>query len=101
TIPPGAPDATRFGMQVRATPTDAQVVIRNGVITSVPLDRLTACDTLDITITKDSVTTEFTGVTDDGTAAGTTREGMFMPQVVGVFSDLATTPTGLNLTIDI
>ncbi|WP_278315514.1 arabinosyltransferase domain-containing protein, partial [Lolliginicoccus levis] len=25
----------------------------------------------------------------------------FMPQVVGVFSDLATTPTGLNLTIDI
>ncbi|MBD8507930.1 arabinosyltransferase, partial [Hoyosella sp. G463] len=88
TIPPGAPDATRFGMQVRATSTDAQVIIRNGVVASVPRDRLTACDTLDITIDKDAVTTEFTGVTDDDEAARTVREGMFMPQVVGIFTDL-------------
>ncbi|MBN4928430.1 arabinosyltransferase, partial [Hoyosella rhizosphaerae] len=102
TIPPASPDSLRFGMQIRATGSDAQVVVRNGVVASVPRDRMTACDELVVTITKDEIVTEFTGVGADDDTARTVREGMFMPQVVGVFTDLTgTAPTNLNLTIDI
>ncbi|AEF38570.1 arabinosyltransferase domain-containing protein [Hoyosella subflava] len=102
TIPAQSPDSQRFGLQIRATETQAQIVARNSVLHSIPREQITGCDEIRLNITTNQLTTEFTGVAGSDDLASTTREGNFMPQVVGVFTDLeGPAPDGLNVTIEV
>ncbi|MBN4925477.1 arabinosyltransferase domain-containing protein, partial [Hoyosella rhizosphaerae] len=99
TIPPGSPDSQRFGLSVRTTDSDAEVVLRNSVLWSGALDTVGDTGELRVVVTKnDTVITSVGGDTD----VDVVIPGNQMPTVVGVFTDLTgTAPTNLNLTIDI
>ncbi|MBD8507145.1 hypothetical protein HT102_11655, partial [Hoyosella sp. G463] len=86
TSPPGGPDATRFGMQVRATATDAQVISRNAVVWSQPREAMAECESLRVVVTKSEIAISTSGGASpvDLVLPG----AQFMPQVVGIFTDL-------------
>ncbi|MBB3037966.1 arabinosyltransferase domain-containing protein [Hoyosella altamirensis] len=98
TIPAQSPDSQRFGLQIRATETHAEVLVRNALVASQPLEELANCDQLLVGITKGAVTAEFAGIDVEPQV----RDGNQMPYVVGVFTDLeGAAPDGLNVTIEV
>ncbi|MCW4352595.1 arabinosyltransferase, partial [Hoyosella sp. YIM 151337] len=98
TIPADSPDSQRFGLQVRSTGSEAEVLLRNVLVASQPLDAMSDCAEVRISVTKSHVSTEFTGLDDEPNI----REGNLMPFMVGVFSELeGPAPEGLNITIEV
>ncbi|MFC9766468.1 arabinosyltransferase domain-containing protein [Rhodococcus jostii] len=105
TAPAGSADAGKYGLVARvnpATPDDpagVEVLLRNKVLLSSPLDQLPADCTL--VVSSDSTRTT-AGVVATGQDAPTVVDGDLRPQMVGIFSDLdGAAPDGLQVTAEI
>ncbi|PTR40595.1 arabinosyltransferase C [Rhodococcus sp. OK611] len=105
TAPNGAPDVERYGLVAKVTPAGAddpgriEVVLRDTVLLSAPLDRLAGGDCA-IAVSSDATrtTAEITG----SGIAPTVHEGDLRPQMVGVFTDLdGAAPAGLQVTAEL
>ncbi|MDF0531461.1 arabinosyltransferase domain-containing protein [Tsukamurella sp. 8F] len=98
TAPAAAGDTARTsGLFVTVDAQAATVRTRGDLVASIPRDELTRCGELKLSATADRVTASFSGI-DDG--SGTLAGGKdHRPQLVGLFSDLATggtAPAGLH-----
>ena len=105
TAPAGAADAGRYGLVARVNPATpdgpagVEVLLRNKVLLSSPLDQLPADCAL--VVSSDSTRTT-AGFGAAGQDAPTVVDGDLRPQMVGIFSDLdGAAPDGLQVTAQI
>ncbi|TQC43828.1 arabinosyltransferase [Rhodococcus sp. WS4] len=105
TAPSGAADAAKYGLAAKVNPATAdgpagvEVLLRNRVLLSSPLDQLPAGCTL--AVSSDSARTAAGFVTADQDAPAVV-DGDLRPQMVGIFSDLdGPVPDGLQVTAQI
>ncbi|MDV3208985.1 MAG: arabinosyltransferase domain-containing protein, partial [Rhodococcus ruber] len=95
TVPPDAPDATENALVIRTVPgTDGgpaamEVVLRNSVVVSAPIDDEHRCTAVTVATNADRTAAEIVGLGqhDDGHHIAT-LDGDHRPQMVGVYSDL-------------
>ncbi|MFI6869608.1 arabinosyltransferase domain-containing protein [Nocardia sp. NPDC050406] len=96
TTPNGAPDRWRYGFMAWVTPTETaedgttkparlQAVLRDQSLVSVPVDELGA----DCALVVHAGMTQTTATLTGSTVAPVTLDGDYRPQVVGIYSDLA------------
>ncbi|MGW3481650.1 arabinosyltransferase domain-containing protein [Rhodococcus indonesiensis] len=103
TVPPDAPDATENALVIRTVPgTDGgpatmEVVLRNSVVVSAPIDDEHRCTAVTVATNADRTAAEIVGLEqhDDGHHVAT-LDGDHRPQMVGVYSDLQGSAQGLT-----
>ncbi|MGV9587002.1 arabinosyltransferase domain-containing protein [Nocardia farcinica] len=104
TGPKGAPDLERYGFLARVTTATADerarldVVLRNNALFSVPVEQLAPGCALRVHADATAATAELTGYT--GGASTVRLDGDYRPQLVGIYSELAT-PDGTVVTAEI
>ncbi|MHD0282365.1 arabinosyltransferase domain-containing protein [Rhodococcus aetherivorans] len=103
TVPPGAPDATENALVIRTVAgTDGgsatvEVVLRNSVVVSAPIDDEHRCTAVTVATNADRTAAEIVGLEqhDDGHHVAM-LDGDHRPQMVGVYSDLQGSVEALN-----
>ncbi|MGE2737786.1 arabinosyltransferase domain-containing protein [Mycolicibacterium vaccae] len=109
TAPARGRDAALNAMLVTVSESRVDVIVRNVVVASVPLNRMADCSTIEITSNLDGTYADFVGLTQlSGEDAGQPQRTGYpdpnlRPAIVGVFTDLVgPAPRGLSLssTID-